>query len=187
MKYHSAEQLLTSICTPEEAANVRRRIAESQMTQTLVNARLRSGMTQKQVAEKLGWTQGRVSKLENGNDFSLSFREVHLYLRAVGANVPMILGRYKKPNAAEKIRESMSTLQSELNKLIQIHDGNDCPELSKKLRDFFIQTSQGLSEICVSIAMQNRDEKQTPPLEDTTSSTEYFMLNSDQTESALTP
>jgi DNA-binding XRE family transcriptional regulator len=77
---------------------------------TLAEARRRAGLTQTQVAERLGITQSDVSKLERRRDIRLS--TLRGYARAIGARLevglqgstdddvrPLVLGRPPKPRA----------------------------------------------------------------------------------------
>ena len=55
----------------------------------LIEARQAAGLTQAQVAERMGVTQSRVSKIEKSNGFT-TFMSVLGYADAVGATVQLV-------------------------------------------------------------------------------------------------
>lgn len=71
--------------TPESRLAERQEIFRIALTQAMRDARKRAGLTQKQLAEKLGVGQSWVSKLESANN-DHTFESVIAYLNAVGAD-----------------------------------------------------------------------------------------------------
>jgi DNA-binding XRE family transcriptional regulator len=67
----------------------RRRGAQSEEWGQLADARARAGLTQSQVARRLGMSQADVSKLERRSDTRLS--TLHAYARALGATLRVTL------------------------------------------------------------------------------------------------
>lgn len=71
--------------TPESRLAERQEIFRIALTQAMRDARKRVGLTQKQLAEKLGVGQSWVSKLESANN-DHTFESVIAYLNALGAD-----------------------------------------------------------------------------------------------------
>lgn len=71
--------------TPESRLAERQEIFRIALTQAMRDARKRTGLTQKQLAEKLGVGQSWVSKLESANN-DHTFESVIAYLNALGAD-----------------------------------------------------------------------------------------------------
>jgi transcriptional regulator with XRE-family HTH domain len=71
--------------TPENRLAERQEIFRIALTQAMRDARKRAGLTQKQLAEKLGVGQSWVSKLESANN-DHTFESVIAYLNAFGAD-----------------------------------------------------------------------------------------------------
>lgn len=71
--------------TPETRLIQRQEIFRIALTQAMRDARNRVGLTQKQLAEKLGVGQSWVSKLESANN-DHTFESVIAYLNALGAD-----------------------------------------------------------------------------------------------------
>jgi ribosome-binding protein aMBF1 (putative translation factor) len=63
---------------------------EFAMAETFIRARVRSGLTQEQVAERMGTTQSVVARLESGRS-KPSFRSLERFADAVGAKVKLVL------------------------------------------------------------------------------------------------
>jgi transcriptional regulator with XRE-family HTH domain len=71
--------------TPENRLAERQEIFRIALTQAMRDGRKRAGLTQKQLAEKLGVGQSWVSKLESANN-DHTFESVIAYLNALGAD-----------------------------------------------------------------------------------------------------
>jgi len=56
----------------------------------LIRARIRSGLTQKQLAEKMGTTQSSVARLESGSTLP-SLRSLKKYASATGSRIRIFL------------------------------------------------------------------------------------------------
>ena len=59
---------------------------EFQLAGELIKARIRSGLTQKQLAEKMGTTQSSLARLESGNSLP-SLRSLKKYAYATGSKI----------------------------------------------------------------------------------------------------
>lgn len=71
----------------------RQGLADTRLRDQLVIGRVRAGLTQSQVAEKMKCTQSRISKLECSQDADLSLGEVREYAAAVGLKLKMTIKR----------------------------------------------------------------------------------------------
>ena len=71
--------------TPQTRCTGKQEWARLLLTEEMRNARKRAGLTQEQVAEKLGVTQGWVSRLEHA-DHDHTLESVVAYFDAVGAD-----------------------------------------------------------------------------------------------------
>ncbi|WP_052507200.1 helix-turn-helix domain-containing protein [Desulfonatronovibrio magnus] len=63
---------------------------EFDFARELIKARIRAGLTQQQIAEKMGTTQSTVARLESGG-YMPSLRSLHRYAQATGSKVKIIL------------------------------------------------------------------------------------------------
>jgi transcriptional regulator with XRE-family HTH domain len=83
--YRSAAEMARDLLPdePEFVAGLEARLYERQFVKSLAIARARAGLTQKELAAKLGCTQSKISKLESGVDADLRFGDIAAYLEAV--------------------------------------------------------------------------------------------------------
>lgn len=63
---------------------------EFQLVSELIRARIRSGLTQEQLAEKMGTTQSSVARLESGSSLP-SLRSLKRYAFATGSKIKISL------------------------------------------------------------------------------------------------
>jgi len=80
---------------PEFVESFQARLAARQLVKSLTVMRARAGLTQADMAAKLGCTQSKISKIESGVDVDLRFGEVVAYLKATEhrANISVVPGR----------------------------------------------------------------------------------------------
>jgi transcriptional regulator with XRE-family HTH domain len=93
-RFGSVRELLAS---PEDQA-VRDRLdqlsAQTRLVQELTLMRTRAGLTQAQLAAKMGCTQGRISKIESSLDADLTIGIVQAYAKATQSAVGL---QFRKP------------------------------------------------------------------------------------------
>lgn len=91
-KFRSVEELMRHLGYGKGSlARFRRGLAETKLRDQLVLGRVRAGLTQGQVAEKMKCTQSRISKLEASLDADLSLGEVREYAAAVGLSLSVAI------------------------------------------------------------------------------------------------
>lgn len=67
------------------------RLSERQFVKSLIVLRTKAGLSQKELAERLGCTQSKISKLESSKDCELGFGDVINYSRSVGHDLRFLL------------------------------------------------------------------------------------------------
>lgn len=77
--------------TPAFADELAKHLAQRQIIQELLAQRAAKGLSQKEIAEKLGCTQSRISKLESSSDVELSIGDLMKYADALGLRVGITL------------------------------------------------------------------------------------------------
>lgn len=87
-EYSSVAEMLDSTLEDTGIADeVKKAIQQRNITQQLKRMRIRAGLSQMDMAEKLECNQSRVSKLENADDASLRLGELAAYTQALGWTV----------------------------------------------------------------------------------------------------
>ncbi|WP_234263076.1 helix-turn-helix domain-containing protein [Hydrogenophaga sp. NFH-34] len=71
------------LAQPDIRAEYEDQVAEFEIARELIAARARAGLTQVEVAQRMGTTQSTVARLEGGKDLP-SLRSVQRYAKAIG-------------------------------------------------------------------------------------------------------
>lgn len=111
-----------STILPDDPAlqnEVEEQITRRSLVHALVFTRNNYGITQAQVAERLGCRQSRISKLENGYDDDLRVRDIRAYAQAIDANVVISLEPGANP-AVAGVRYHLKTLVGLLRELQEL-------------------------------------------------------------------
>ncbi len=75
----------------EEAGRVRDRARTLQDAHALRKARRDRNITQVQLAERMGVTQNRISRMENGDPAAMILDDIRCYVRTLGGNVWLVI------------------------------------------------------------------------------------------------
>jgi transcriptional regulator with XRE-family HTH domain len=67
---------------PDFVAELDSRLADRQLVKSLAVIRARAGLSQQELAAKMGCSQSKISKLENGLDADVRFADITAYLQA---------------------------------------------------------------------------------------------------------
>jgi transcriptional regulator with XRE-family HTH domain len=94
-------------------------IRESWMIRAMIVHRMRAGMTQREIARRMGCSPSRISKIESGTDHSLGWVEVYRYFGALGLNVSVMLDQPSVPLAA-KIKHHVFAIDEQLKELTRL-------------------------------------------------------------------
>ena len=84
-RYASVAEMVRDLSGDQEfTRSFERSVAKKRLSRALFVLRMKAEMTQTEVAEKLGWTQSRVSKLESADIDRIRTVDVAEYARALG-------------------------------------------------------------------------------------------------------
>ena len=84
-KFQSVTQMVRQTSSSKELADeFEKRSAGRTLVRKLFVLRQIKGLSQQEIAEKLGWSQSRVSKFESSDDADLRFGDIIAYLSALG-------------------------------------------------------------------------------------------------------
>jgi DNA-binding transcriptional regulator YiaG len=98
-RYRNMEDLRRAgIISAATAQRVRAAGERTQVITELVCQRLKSGLSQKEVAARLRRTQSWVSKFEDRNDDELTLGEIQAYCQAVSGSFSLKFGRRTRSN-----------------------------------------------------------------------------------------
>jgi transcriptional regulator with XRE-family HTH domain len=149
------DQLLDSLDS-EVSSNVREIEKTTRVSRKLQLLRMKKGLSQKEVASRIGCTQGRISKIEHKFDDDLTLGELKSYLQAVQAGMGITIG--PKLTLAESINKNIKELDSDLQKLKCVKHGGD-DALSKAIDDYLATSHKKL----LSLVLKGMSEMQVLP------------------------
>ena len=92
------------------------RLESRDVVKTLQTMRAAKGMSQAELAEQLGCTQGRVSKLETGLDEDLKLRDIEGYAKALGRDAHLVFSKHNE-TSLERIDRFAVAIRDELKML----------------------------------------------------------------------
>ena len=140
---------------PEALGRIEELIDSHQLIRILTTGRIGRGMTQQEVAVRMGCNQSKVSRLEDGCDDDLSFGDLQLYLNAIDMSFSMIF-HDSRASLQERTKQLVFAIHENLEKLADIarsEDGNDqavekinqfCGEV---LMNFIVRYAQSYQKI----------------------------------------
>lgn len=133
-QYRSVSELVKKECLSDE---VRDRFAENEreteIVQRLALMRQSAGITQQQMAEKLGVTQSAISKLEAGRDEDLTLAQIREYSKALDQRIGIVFG--KPMNHVEAVKAYAIGIRKHLSALASLAHLDD--ELEQAIQGFF--------------------------------------------------
>jgi transcriptional regulator with XRE-family HTH domain len=151
-----AEMMRDLGSTDREVKKVKAAVNQSRIATRLAKSRLRKGLTQKQLAEALGVTQGTISKIESGNDADLTLKLLEDYCRITEERMVLTIG--KQMTFVEGIKYhffEIRRLFNELAKLAHNHDELE-PHISNFFGDAFFNLLRLLSDAQEALPKQSK-------------------------------
>jgi len=133
-KYKSVAALMEAHNTPGEIREeVQKLTASTRVVDELCQMRTRAGLTQAQIAERIGCTQSRISKLEGSVDRDLSLGEIFDYVKATGSQISMGIG--KPLTHVQSVKAHAAGIRKHLRSLADLAKKHD--ELESEIQAFF--------------------------------------------------
>ena len=88
-RFSSVEDLVDDIFADDDdaASEIKNEIRSQKLATILHSMRCRAGISQQEMAERLGCTQSRVSKLEHSDTSRITVRDLEDYSRNLGINL----------------------------------------------------------------------------------------------------
>ena len=115
-------------------------IEKSKLIKMMIQLRLAAGLSQKDVAEKMGCNQSTISRIEAGTQCDLKLGEFSRYLGAVGCTFSVLVDSPEEP-IAFRIKHLVLATKGLLDTLTEIIEGSDGDkDLIQGMRDFRAET-----------------------------------------------
>ena len=135
-----------------------------QVVKGLMASRASLGLSQKDIADFLGCTQSRVSKLENGNDADLHLNDLAGYAAALGYDVTIAFTP-KNWTAADEVKYHAFCIKKLLSLMTDLVAGDQ--SIGQGVLSFFQEAKHSLGKIVQSsvrtlVAMLRASDRQLP-------------------------
>ena len=98
---------------------VAQQIARREVVKRLFAVRTANGISQQEIAQHLGCSQSRVSKIENGEDSVLRLRELEAYAKALDCDV-QILFKNRDATAVDDVKYHAFQIKRSLDRLAEL-------------------------------------------------------------------
>lgn len=124
-RFESVTDLLRDISEdPKLADELEREVAGRQLVKLLIAHRVRSDLSQKEVAERMKCTQSKISKLESSVDNDLRLGDLQQYLDSIGLQIRLVIAP-KSHKAVDEIKFHASCIKQLLLKLVKLASTDD--------------------------------------------------------------
>lgn len=133
-------------------------LSERQLVHKLIAVRATQGLTQKDIAERMGCSQGRISKLESSRDVDLSFGAIVGYAQAVGLRLDINLFR-QNSRVVDLVKYHALRIKRVMDYLARLAVKDKA--IAKGVSDFFGETTCNLL-----LMLKDSVEKLPPPSEE---------------------
>ena len=108
---------------------------ETMIVHNLIQMRHSAGLTQSEIADMLGKTQGAISKLESSADSEITLDELRAYVKATGQQITLCVG--KPMNHVESVQWHALGIQDHLSALAKMAHGDR--DMEQSIQAFFGQ------------------------------------------------
>ena len=122
---------------PRAVAGMRKHLQDTQLVWMLTQMRNTNRMNQKQLAQKMGVSTSKVSRMESVADDDLSFGDIRTYTKALGMDISIMFDSAGMP-AAQRIKQHVLAIHELLQTLCEISKevgGGD--DISRKINEFY--------------------------------------------------
>lgn len=101
--YQNVQEFVRDMFPKGEAKKVEKFISERSLANFLCFLRNKSGLTEQELAKKIGVSTGEVERLESAPDAEISICDLAKFSMGLGLNLQINVGKMQKLNLAEKI------------------------------------------------------------------------------------
>lgn len=142
-----AEMIRDATGDNEVAKELEHNIKQRTIIKQLMAMRAVKGMTQGEVAEKMGCTQSRVSKLERGTDNDLRLSDLRDYLNAIDHNM-MLVFVSRNTSLLAQVKWHVSMIKSGLHKLLGLANGDEA--INRGVVRAYVETMSDILKMLIS-------------------------------------
>ncbi len=143
-KYNCVAEMVRDLSEPAFSAEFDAHLRQRQVVKMLTALRNKAGLSQAELATKLGWSQSKVSKFETGMDADASFGDILAFAGAVGDEVTVVFAP-RGQTLAERVKMHAGFIDQDLNQMVALA-GSD-PDIQKGVLSFLDEADDNLARI----------------------------------------
>ena len=133
-RYSSVEEMLNELASPDLAKEFADWRAKIRLARTLFNLRHQAGLSEQEVAERLGWTKKRVENFERREVDKISFGDFERYTVAIGMFAGISFFKKEEP-LVSKVKYHVFETKKLLDQLVEKVEGDE--KISQEVEKFF--------------------------------------------------
>jgi transcriptional regulator with XRE-family HTH domain len=134
-RYDGVSQMVREMEEKDFAEAFDKRLEERDMMKRLLLCRIRNGMSQEEVADKMGCSQSKVSKLEASKDGDLQVGDLVKYAVAIGLHPQFAF--FSEVGTASMVKHHFFETKALLEQLVKMAQGD--PVIGKGVAGFFTE------------------------------------------------
>jgi transcriptional regulator with XRE-family HTH domain len=128
------------------AEQARKKLEERSVIDMLMALRSVQDLSQKDIADRMGCTQSRISKLEAGKDEDLRMGDLRSYADALGLDLMMVLGRKSQGRTmVDQVKQHAFAIKQLLESMAALADKDD--SIAEGVKVFFHEAAFNLAKI----------------------------------------
>ncbi len=149
--FTSVKDLLKATGTKEHVREFDELMRCTNVVREMIQIRIKAGLTQKDLAERMQVSQGTISKIENSVDCDISLGELTSYAAYCKAKFTLRVG--PPISLVQSVKEHALALKSDLDKLAAVAcENEDDYHIPKKISEFFNEAGFNLMSFLVDAA-----------------------------------
>lgn len=163
-KYKSVSGMIQHLSTDENFKNLaEKEIREKQLSKLLFFLRNQQKLSQKEMAQRTGYSQSKISKIESSRDIDLSMKDLLAYAKAL--KLQLEIG-YRNPNQklVDDIKHHAFKMIAGLEQLCSL--AKDDPEMVEGVRKFHAEALMNVLSL-ISASYQKLPAKEKSKKEET--------------------
>jgi transcriptional regulator with XRE-family HTH domain len=123
-RYKSATEAIGALAGEAAAEATKEMLGKTELVFQMVRSRIKKELTQQQIADRMGCSASRISKLEAETDENLRWGDIVRYLTATGRTVSLTIGDEELP-AAHRVRLHVFEIKRLIDELVALADESD--------------------------------------------------------------
>ena len=133
-RYPSVVEMVSDLASPDFAKQFKEERAKTRLARTLFNLRHLAGLTEGDVAERLGWTAKRVENFERREVDKINFGDFERYLTAIGLNAEISFFEEELP-IVDHVKYHVFETRKLMHQLTDIVEEDE--KISQEVEKFF--------------------------------------------------